>query len=62
MKCTHCKRKKLVVNCMWCKLDFCSGCIQLEEHNCKCKELKIKNEIETLEKKIAFKTKKKIES
>lgn len=62
MKCTHCNRKRIVVNCMWCKFDFCSGCIQIEEHKCTCKELKIKHEIETLEKKLSVLKKKKIES
>lgn len=50
-KCTHCKRKRITIQCLTCKHMFCSGCIQIEEHNCEKIDEKIKNQLDVLSKK-----------
>lgn len=34
MKCKNCKKKKLTIECKWCKEEYCTSCIQVEIHNC----------------------------
>ena len=50
-RCENCKRKRIVVNCLTCKHMYCSGCIQIEEHNCEKIDEKIKKELEAISKK-----------
>lgn len=61
MKCTHCKKKKglSVMDCRYCHSNYCSSCIQLEIHNCQGIQSKCKEELDNLEKKLAFSPKKK---
>lgn len=50
MKCEHCKRKTgITLVCTSCKHDYCTGCIQLEIHNCACINIKIEKERKILE-------------
>ena len=63
MKCENCLRKKITVECLSCKNQHCTGCIQIEEHVCECIQAKIQNELKNLEKKLPhIQPKKKIES
>ena len=63
MKCQNCLRKRLTMECLSCKNMYCSGCIQIEEHKCECRDLKIQKEIQSLEKKLPKQNpKKRIES
>ena len=63
MKCAMCYRKRITVECLWCKNQYCTGCIQIEEHKCECTHLKIQNEMKALENKLPqIQPKKKIES
>ena len=50
MKCENCFKKRITVKCMSCECMFCTACIQLEEHSCKCLHKKIENELLTIEK------------
>ena len=34
MRCKNCKKKKVTIECKWCKEEYCTSCIQVEEHNC----------------------------
>lgn len=50
MKCEHCKKRVgITVECVWCKNQYCTGCIQLEVHECTCIHLKIEKEKKVLE-------------
>lgn len=51
MKCTHCSRKRITVECAWCKNQYCTGCIQLEIHMCVNIHLKIENDKKIIEEK-----------
>jgi hypothetical protein len=51
MRCDHCKRKRITIECSWCKNQYCSGCIQLEIHMCKNIHLKIEKEKKIIEEK-----------
>lgn len=48
--CEHCKRKRITIQCLTCKGMYCSGCIQLEEHECKKIQEKIALEKSVIEK------------
>ncbi len=50
-RCDKCRRLRVTVQCMSCSGNFCTGCIQIEEHACSSMDEKIKKELETLEKK-----------
>jgi predicted nucleic acid binding AN1-type Zn finger protein len=50
MRCEYCKKKKgMLLDCRYCKNEYCSKCICLENHKCKniedCKKRK-RNELE----------------
>jgi hypothetical protein len=50
MKCTHCKRKfGITLKCASCGNQYCTGCIQLELHDCTCIHIKIEKEKKVLE-------------
>jgi predicted nucleic acid binding AN1-type Zn finger protein len=60
MRCLCCKKKKgIPIDCKYCGLGYCSGCIQLEVHACKGMETKKDDELKTLEKQLDFKPDKK---
>jgi predicted nucleic acid binding AN1-type Zn finger protein len=59
MPCFKCKKKGIPIECKYCNLCFCSRCIVLETHECKGIELKKKNELKELDKRLEFKTEKK---
>ena len=45
MKCKYCKKKKsILINCKYCKNEYCSNCINIIDHICKnaddCKKRK----------------------
>lgn len=50
MKCDYCNKKKgILLDCIYCKNEYCSACISLEIHKCEniedCKKRK-RNELE----------------
>lgn len=50
MKCGFCKRKfGVTVRCVYCEVDYCTGCIQLEVHSCKNIHKKIEKDLKILE-------------
>ena len=59
MPCFKCKKKGIPIECKYCNLGFCSRCIVLETDDCKGIELKKKNELKELDKRLEFKTEKK---
>ena len=59
MPCFKCKKKGIPIECKYCNLGFCSRCIVLGTHDCKGIELKKKNELKELDKRLEFKTEKK---
>ena len=53
MRCKNCRKKKsILLECRYCKIEFCTRCIELENHKCKkideCRKIKR----ETLETKL----------
>lgn len=52
MKCENCKRNfGVTLTCSYCKNCYCTGCIQLEIHNCGFIHVKIEKEKKLLEEK-----------
>jgi hypothetical protein len=49
MKCDKCSRKRITVECAWCKNQYCTGCIQLELHGCSNIKDKIEKDKKILE-------------
>lgn len=56
MPCQKCKKKCGVpIDCKYCTGKYCSGCIQLEKHDCQGCDVKKKLYLNNLEKQLAFK-------
>lgn len=34
MRCKCCKKRKMTIECKWCKEEYCTKCIQVEVHEC----------------------------
>ncbi len=53
MRCKNCRKKKsILLECKYCNIGFCSGCIELEIHKCKKIDECRKRKRETLETKL----------
>ena len=47
-RCTNCRHKRIVIQCMSCKKMYCTSCIQIELHACEQKNEKIKKQLEEI--------------